>query len=295
MFGIQGFDYQGFVMRPPSEAYSILIQFTLGCSHNKCTFCNAYKDKRFAIKPQETLERDFAFAERHCRHQDRLFLMDGDALVAPQARWEWVLEQIRTRLPWVRRVGTYANAKSVRLKSDEELRRLREMGLGIAYYGVESGDDVTLDWMNKGADAEELIKQALRLKAAGIKLSITVLLGIAGQERSMEHARATGRLLSAIDPEYVGALTVMVMPETPLQAELDAGTFRLPTPQEALAELREMVAHTDLSNGLFMSNHASNYLPVKIQYPHDKEPALRELDKAVKGASHLRSEWMRRL
>ncbi len=295
MYGFEGFDYQGFIMRPPSEADSILIQFTLGCSHNKCTFCDAYKDKRFAIKPQEILERDLAFAEKHCQRQDRLFLMDGDALVAPQARWEWMLTQIRTRLPWVKRVGVYGNSKSVMLKSDEELRRLKELGLGIVYYGVESGDDETLKRICKGADSARLIEQGKRLKAAGIKMSITVLLGIAGPERSLEHARATGRLLTAIDPEYVGALTVMVMPGTPLMAELNAGRFALPSPREALAELREMVAYTDLSKGLFMSNHASNYLPVKIQYPEGKEQALRLLDKAVDGATHLRSEWMRRL
>ena len=295
MFGFEGFDYQGFVMRPPSEADSILIQLTLGCSHNKCNFCNAYKDKRFALKPQEILERDIAFAERRCQRQNRLFLMDGDALAAPQERWEWMLEQIRTRLPWVTRVGTYANSKSVKHKTDEQLATLQKMGLGIAYYGVESGDDETLAWMDKGADSQRLIEQALRLKAAGIRLSITVLLGIAGPERSLEHARATGRLLTAIDPEYVGALTVMVMPDTPLEAALNSGAFRLPSPQEALAELREMVACTNLSNGLFMSNHASNYLPVRIQYPHGKESALRQLDAAVEGTTHLRSEWMRRL
>jgi len=295
MFAFEGFDYQGFIMRPPSEAHSILIQFTLGCSHNKCSFCNAYKDKRFALKPREILERDIAFASKYCRSQDRLFLMDGDALIAPQASWEWMLDQIRTRLPWVRRVGVYANSKSVKLKSDGDLRRLREMGLGIAYYGVESGDDETLKNIRKGAGADRLIEQGKRLKKAGIKLSITVLLGIAGQARSLEHARATGELLTAIDPEYVGALTVMVMPDTPLQADLDSGAFRLPAPQEALAELREMVSHTSLSNGLFMSNHASNYLPVKIQYPQGKAEGLRLLDSAVAGATHLRSEWMRRL
>lgn len=292
----EGFDYQGNLMRPPSEADSILIQATLGCSHNKCAFCNAYRDKRlFAIKPRETILRDLAFAARCCRRQTRVFLMDGDALIMPQKRLVWTLEQIREKLPWVTRVGLYANGKSVRSKSDAELRELAALGLGIAYFGVESGDDETLRRIRKGSTAEQLIREGRRLEDAGIANSVTVLLGIAGTERSLEHARATGRVLTAMDPSYVGALSVIVMPGTELAREQDAGTFTLPAPLDLLRELHEMVEYTDLSHGLFRANHASNYLPLKITYPDGKAAGLKTIEAALAGEIRLKPEWFRAL
>lgn len=292
----EGFDYQGNLMRPPSEADSILIQATLGCSHNKCAFCNAYRDKRlFAIKPQETILRDLAFAAKRCRRQTRVFLMDGDALIMPQKRLVWTLEQIHEKLPWVTRVGLYANGKSVRSKSDAELRELAALGLGIAYFGVESGDDETLRRIRKGSTSEQLIREGRRLEDAGIAASVTVLLGIAGTERSLEHARATGRVLTAMDPSYVGALSVIVMPDTELAREQDAGTFVLPSPLELLRELHEMVEYTDLSHGLFRANHASNYLPLKITYPDGKAAGLKTIEAALAGEIRLKPEWFRAL
>ena len=183
-----GFHYVGNCIRPPSEADSILIQATIGCSHNKCAFCGTYKDKRFAIKDRAILEQDLAFAQRYCRHQRRVFIMDGDALVMPMRHWEWLLGEIRRRLPWVERVGTYANSKAVALKSDQDLRRLRELGLGIVYYGLESGHPEVLKRVNKGATPEKHITQGRRVKQAGILLSVTVLLGVGGVELSLEHA-----------------------------------------------------------------------------------------------------------
>lgn len=291
-----GFDYQGNLMRPPSEHDSILIQATLGCSHNKCAFCNAYRDKRlFSIKPQETILRDLAFAAKYCRRQSRVFLMDGDALIMPQKRLVWTLEQIREKLPWVTRVGLYANGKSVRNKTDADLRELARLGLGIAYFGVESGDDVTLARINKGSTADQLIREGRRLEDAGIPASVTVLLGIGGRERSLEHARATGRVLTAMDPSYVGALSVIVMPHTPLAESLERGAFQLPDPMELMQELREMIAHTDMTHGLFRSNHASNYLSLKISYPEGKAAALKTVDAALAGDIALKPEWSRAL
>jgi len=296
MFFGEGFDYVGHVMRPPSEHDSILIQAAIGCSHNRCTFCNAYRDKPlFRIKDKAIVLNDLAYAARHCRHMPRVFLMDGDALILPQKHLVWILEQIREQLPWVTRVGLYANAKSIRMKSDEELNALRELGLGIAYLGVESGDDVTLRRIDKGSDAATLIEQGRRLEAAGIAASITVLLGIAGPERSLEHARETGRVLTAMDPSYVGALSVMVAPGTPLHDEMERGAFQVPGPYDVLRELREMVEHTDLSRGMFMSNHASNYLPLRVVYPDGKAGALRAIDAALNGQINLRPEWYRAL
>jgi len=287
--------YEGNCIRPPSEAYSILLQVTVGCSHNKCTFCGTYKDERFRIKDDRIILGDILFAAKYMKRQDRVFLMDGDALIIPQKRLLWILERIQEHLPWVRRVGAYANAKSIRMKSLEDLKQLKEKGLGILYVGVETGDEALLKKIRKGASPENLIQMGRKVREAGMKLSVTVLLGIGGRERSLEHARATGHLLSRMDPNYVGALTVMVIPGTPLYDEYRSGAFQLPDERGLLIELREMIAHTDLSRGLFFSNHASNYLPIKARLPNGKQEALDQIDRALRGEIGLRPEWMRAL
>jgi len=291
----EGMHYEGMCIRPPSETYSILLQATVGCSHNKCTFCGTYKDKRFRIKNDDTILSDILYASRHMRNQDRLFIMDGDALIIPYRRLVWILERIREHLPWVKRVGAYANTKGIKMKSEEELLRLKELGLGILYMGIETGDDETLKAVRKGADSQRMLAMGKKVMAAGIKLSVTVLLGIAGKERSLIHARATGELLTLLDPDYVGALTVMVIRGTPLADEMLAGRFELPDNYGLLAELREMIASTDLTKGLFFSNHASNYLPIKVRYPRGKQQAVDVIDLALQGRVDLRPEWMRAL
>ncbi len=239
-------DYEGTVIRPPSEAYSILLQVTVGCSHNKCSFCGTYKDKRFRIKTDERILKDIRFASRYCRRQDKVFLMDGDALIIPQKRLVWILERIREHLPWVKRVGLYANAKSIRMKSDEDLKHLKALGLGIVYLGVETGHPELLKTICKGTSRENLILQGKRIKKAGIKLSVTVLLGIAGPEMSLDHARETGTLLTEMDPDFVGALTVMVLPNTVLGQEFAQKKYKPLTVPQLLTELGEMVAATQL-------------------------------------------------
>jgi radical SAM superfamily enzyme YgiQ (UPF0313 family) len=288
-------DYQGNIFRPPSEASSILLQVTTGCSHNKCTFCGMYKNSRFSVKDEQTVLADIEFAARHCRRQNRLFLCDGDALVLPQKRLLTILSAIRTRLPWVNRVGTYANARNIRQKNPEELRELCEQGLGISYLGLESGDDSTLEKINKGADSAEIIAMGKKLRAAGIKLSVTVLLGIAGRENSQQHALATGRALTAIDPEYVGALSLMLSPGTPLYSAAQRDEFYLPGADEMLAELATMFAHTELSDGYFHANHASNYLPIKARLPGDREAVLALIAKARQGMVGIKPEYLRGL
>jgi radical SAM superfamily enzyme YgiQ (UPF0313 family) len=290
-----GFDYEGMVIRPPSEAYSILLQVTVGCSHNKCSFCGTYKDKRFRIKSDDKILKDLQFASRYCRRQDRAFLMDGDALIIPQKRLVWILEQIREQLPWVKRVGLYANAKSIGMKTPEELVALKDLGLGIVYLGVESGHPEVLKAISKGTSRENLIRMGQKIMAAGIKLSVTVLLGIAGKAFSKEHALATGSLLTGMDPHFVGALTVMVLPNTTLGEACARGEFTPLTVPELLDELGNMLSATQLSRGLFYSNHASNYLPVKVRFPEGKEPALKLIQKALEGQVNLRPEWMRGL
>ncbi len=181
--------YEGNIIRPPSEANSILLQVTVGCSRNRCTFCGTYRGERFRIKSEEIVREDIAFAAQHCRRQRRLFLCDGDALVIPQRRLTSILADVRAQLPWVTRVGSYANARSIGLKSDAELRELRELGLGILYMGLESGDDATLKAIRKGADAATQVAMGRKAIAAGMKLSVTVILGIAGRARSAVHAQ----------------------------------------------------------------------------------------------------------
>ena len=290
-----GMDYEGNIIRPPSEAYSIILQATVGCSHNKCTFCGTYAGERFKIKDERIILEDLAFAARYMKRQDRLFICDGDGLIIPQKKLVWLLEKIREMLPWVRRVGLYGNTKSIRMKTDQQLKELKDLGLGILYMGVESGDDQILEEIRKGTTAENLILQGRRVMAAGIKLSVTVLLGLGGTERSLEHARATGRLLTEMDPDYVGALTLMLIPGTPLGDAYERGEFSLPDQYGMLRELREMVAATDLSQGMFFANHASNYLPIKIRYPRGKDEALALIDRALKGRVGLKPEWMRAL
>jgi len=197
--------YEGNIIRPPSEANSILLQVTVGCSRNKCTFCGTYAGERFRIKPDSIIREDIDFAAQYAHRQRRVFLCDGDALIIPQKRLLKILQNIEQRLPWVTRVGAYANAKSLDMKTPEELETLKAHGLGIVYMGLETGDDVTLKKINKGAPSTHIIAMGRKAKEAGLKLSITVLLGISGRERSQIHAQETGRGLPPINPAYVGA------------------------------------------------------------------------------------------
>jgi len=287
--------YEGNIIRPPSEGNSILLQVTVGCSRNKCTFCGTYLGERFKIKSEEIIMADIEFAADHCRRQRRVFLCDGDALIIPQKRLVGILTAIRKKLPWVTRVGAYANAKSLGMKSPAELEVLRSHGLGILYMGLETGDDVTLKEIKKGATSETMIRMGKKARAAGFKLSVTVLLGIAGRDRSLIHATETGRVLSAIDPEYVGALSLMLIPGTPLYQDNENGVFTLIDPDETLVELREMIATTHLSRGLFHANHASNYLPIRARLPRDKAATLALIDNALAGKVALKPEYLRAL
>jgi len=236
---------------------------------------------------------DIAFAANFCKRQRRVFLCDGDALIVPQKRLLNILLEIEKRLPRVTRVGIYANAKSLKMKTLDELKTLKAHGLGIVYLGLETGDDVTLNKIRKGATSEQMIQMGKKARAAGIKLSITVLLGIAGKTRSKIHALETGRVLSAIDPEYIGALSLMLIPGTPLYQDYMSGDFTLLEPNEMLVELKNMIAATELSKGLFHANHASNYLPIKARLPKDKGMTLSLIDEALSGHITLKPEHLR--
>jgi radical SAM superfamily enzyme YgiQ (UPF0313 family) len=290
-----GFHHVGNCIRPPSEYNSILLQATLGCSHSKCTFCGAYTDKKFSIKDKKYLESDIKFASKYCTDQDRVFVMDGDAFVMPMEKWDWLLTQIHEKLPWVKRTTCYANLKSIMLKTDEELALLHKKGLKAVFLGLESGHAKVRKDIRKGGTSEELIYHCQRLRKSGIRLVTIVLLGLGQVHLSLEHARETGKALTAIDPEAVSALSLMPLANTPLGDAFAKGEFIVPDAAGMIAELRELVKYTDLTRGAFRSVHASNYLSIDARFPQDKVDVLRTLDQAIAGDINLRPEWMRGL
>jgi len=289
----EGMHYEGNCIRPPPEASSILLQVTLGCSHNKCAFCGTFKNKPFRIKDDDIILSDILFASRHMQAQDQVFLMDGDALIVPQKRLIWILQRIQEHLPWVKRVGAYANTKSIGIKSSRELSQLRENKLGMLYLGVETGDDEIRQKINKGSSARQCLEMGNKVKNSGVQLTVTLLLGIAGREKSLRHARATGKLVSAMDPDFVSALTLMLIPGTPLWEEYERGDFKLPDKRELLMEMKELLTYINLSCGLFSSNHASNYLPLRAWLPEGKQALLASIEAALNGEIGLKPEWMR--
>jgi radical SAM superfamily enzyme YgiQ (UPF0313 family) len=288
-------DYVGRIFRPPSEAQSLLLQVTIGCSHNRCVYCDMYRDKQFQPKPWELIEADLREAAALGRSRGirspRVFLCDGDALILNTRRLLQILEGIREHLPWVERVGTYGDTRSVGRKSVAELEQLRAAGLGIVYHGMESGDDQVLERIDKIGRREgpsgggglkklgpELIETAAKLRAAGIVHSVIVLLGIGGVALGEQHAINTAKTLTQMDPPYVGALTTTIVPGTPLAERAARGEFVLPSKFQMLAELRTIVAESEFSNCRFSSNHASNYLPLRGTLPADKRAMLERLD-----------------
>ena len=288
-----GMHYEGDCIRPPPEADSILLQVTLGCSHNKCTFCSTFKNKRFRIKDDKVILGDILFASKYMRQQTRLFLMDGDALIIPRNKLVWILERIREHLPRVEGVGSYANTKSISMKSPEDLAELKNLGLDILYLGVESGDDQVRKRVLKGSSAQHCLEMAKRVKESGIRLAALVLLGIGERTGSMEHARATGEILSAIDPDFASALTLMLIPGTPLYDEYRKGDFEMPDKMGMLREMKELIEHMNVSHCLFSSSHASNYLPIRAMFPEKKQEVIDRIDSALRKEIGLKPEWMR--
>jgi len=288
--------YVGPVFRPPSEADSLIIQATLGCSHNQCAFCGSFLTKRFRVRSIKEIRADLRDA-RSMGPVQRIFLADGDALCIPQKRLVEILEAINHELPYVERVGIYANARDVLRKSVEELRVLRDLKLGIIYLGLETGDSELLQKIRKGASYEQMVQAARRVKDSGILLSVTVLLGIGGIELSTRHARETARILTEMDPDYVGALSVILVPGTPLHQEFERGRFTIPDPFGLIEELKIMIEESSFTDCVFRSNHASNYLPVKATLPRDKAAILRAIDGVLhaKDSRMLRPEFLRAL
>ncbi|MGH7438343.1 MAG: radical SAM protein [Polyangiaceae bacterium] len=287
--------YEGKLYRPPSEADAYIVQATIGCSWNHCTYCDMYRDKSFRVRELRETLADIDAARRSLGpHVEKLFVADGDALVLPMPHWREILAAARTSFPNLRRVSCYAMAQNVTEKSDAELRELREGGLTTLYIGPESGDDATLKKIAKGADSDEHVRAAQRARAAGMTLSVIALLGIAG-ERSDEHARATAKLVTEMDPAFFAALTVTVIPGTPLATLSAKGRFEIPAVPELLRELRTMVDLARPTDALFRTNHASNHLPLAGRLPRDREAIVQAIDAALAGRIRLRSESHRGL
>jgi radical SAM superfamily enzyme YgiQ (UPF0313 family) len=290
--------YVGSVIRPPSEASSLIVQVTYGCSNATCDFCGTYLDKPFGIRPFAEVADDVRALPPGVRQRTRrVFLADGDAVALSPRRLHEILALLHGELPRLERVSSYANAQNLLRKSVEELRGLREAGLQLVYLGLESGDDETLRAIHKGVTVSEQIEGCRKAAEAGLKLSITAILGLAGAERSLIHARATGEALSAIDPEFIGVLTLMLQPGTAMATRVASGRFATPGVLGMLRELREIIAATEVSDCLFRSNHASNYLPVGGRLPADKPAMLAALDAALAApeAAALRPEAWRLL
>ncbi len=289
--------YEGSIYRPPSEADSLILQVTIGCSHNKCTFCGSFKDKKFRVKSFEEVKEDVEEAKQYARYVRKVFIADGDALIIPQKRLVPIVELIRNAFPKLERIGVYGNTKSILKKSVDELKQLKELGIGIIYLGVESGDQVVLDKVCKGTLLDNTAEAAKRVKDAGIILSVTVLLGLGGIERSHIHAEETGKFLSRIDPDFAGALSVIVVPGTVLAEEIRKGEFKVPDPYQLLEELYIMIKNTNVTHMFFASNHASNYLPVKAWLPDEKEKVLKAIEQVLnrRDPSQLRPEYLRAL
>ncbi len=288
--------YEGMIIRPPSEAGSLLLQVTVGCSHNKCTFCPTYKEKKFRIKTLDEIEEDILEASGY-GHIERVFLCDGDALIMPMRKLAPVIESINRNIQGVTRIGLYGNAKSILRKKPEELLELKDMGVTIVYMGVETGNDEILEEVNKGATARQMVEAGQKIKEAGITLSVTVLLGIGGRAKSMAHALDTASVLTKMDPDYVGALTVMVVPGTLLHEQQLSGEFELPDTFGFLKELGIMVANSTFTHCFFTSNHASNYLPIRARMPQEKEKTTELIQSVINSSDRnmLRSEYLRGL
>ncbi|MFI5323757.1 MAG: radical SAM protein [Thermodesulfobacteriota bacterium] len=283
--------------RPPSEGKSFILQATIGCSHNQCTYCAMYRHEaqKFRGRPIEEIKRIIDEASESGLIDDHVFIADGNALVLSQKKLIEIMSYLNEKSPGVDRIRMYANVGDILRKGVENLKELRTLGLDMVYIGFESGDDVVLKRIKKGANFAETVKASGILKQAGIMNSAMVLLGMGGVERSEQHAEATGRLLTACDPEYVGALSLQLRPGAPIYDEWKRGEFELPGKFRIIRELQILVENTELTNGYFFSNHISNYLPVKAKFPEDKEEVLRQIRGVLESGdeSLLRPDYFR--
>lgn len=289
--------YEGKIYRPPSEAKSIILQITVGCQHNGCTFCTMYKDKSFRIKSRTEINDIITTAVAQDADAERIFLADGDAISVDSVLLIEVLDDLYRKFPLLKRVGIYGGPKDILAKSLKELADLKAHGLTMVYLGVESGNGGILKSVCKGVTPEQMITAGQKVRESGLALSCTVIIGLGGKALSHEHAVDTAQVISAIDPHYLGALTLMVEPSAPISKAIKEGTFQLLTPLEALTELRTLIKQLNVTHCVFRSNHASNYLPLGATLPDDQDELLETLDNVIENQSlnRLRPEYWRGL
>lgn len=287
--------YEGKVFRPPSEARSLIIQATIGCSHNKCTFCSMYKEDQFRIRKTEEIIQDIDAARMRFRNINRVFLADGDALMIKTKELVKILDYIKALFPECERIGIYASPKSIMTKSVEDLKILKTAGLSIAYLGLESGSDEILLDINKGARSKEIIHEANKLKDAGILLSVTLISGLGGKEKWKHHAVESAKVINQIKADYLGLLTLMVEPGTKLYDDVSSGEFKLLSPEEVALETLVLLENLDAEGCIFRSNHASNYISLKGTLNTDKHRMINQLKQAIDGEIHFKDEFLRGL
>jgi radical SAM superfamily enzyme YgiQ (UPF0313 family) len=288
--------YEGSIYRPPSEAYSLILQVTIGCAHNECTFCGMFKDKQFRIRPIEEVLEDLTVARSQHKYVEKIFLADGDALVLKNDYLLSLLNYIANNFPECKSIGIYASPQDVLRKTPEELVALKNAGLRIAYMGVESGSDLILKEIKKGVNSAQMVEAGRKLEEAGIKASVTFISGIGGKENWKEHAIASGLVISQMKPSYVGLLTLMVERGTPLYEDIKSGKFHLLSAEQVLTETYELISNINLDTKcVFRSNHASNYLSLAGDLPEDKEKLLNKIKSAMENTDMLKDERFRAL
>ena len=287
--------YKGKVYRPPSEAYSLIVQVTYGCSHNRCAFCDMYDDKHFAMRPMAEIREDFELARRVYKRVERVFLADGDALMRKTADLIEILGLIYGLFPECERVSCYASPASLQVKSEDELQMLRARGLQMVYMGLESGCDAVLTRMQKGHDAAAIVAAGQKARRCGFALSVTAISGLGSVELWRQHAMDTARAVSEMKPEYLGLLTLMVEPWTPLEGWVRNGEFTLLSPLEVLKETELFLQQVDSEGTVFRANHASNYLTLKGTLNGDRETLLGQIAAALAGRRDLKPEFLRAL
>lgn len=288
-------NYDGMIYRPPSEAYSLILQVTVGCAHNHCTFCTMYKEKSFHVKPLREVEEDLKEARSYYGNRSlRIFLADGDALVLSQEKLCTILRLCRQYFPKTERITSYGTAQDILRKSKEELQELHELGLDMIYLGAESGSPEILEHIHKGVTVEEYVRAAERLRGTGICLSVTLISGLGGQKMLEEHAVASAKLITAMKPDYLGFLTLLLEPGAPMLQEVKAGMMQLLTPAQVLEEMELFLTHVDSEGTVFPSNHASNYISLAGNLNRDIPAMLEKIQKS-RERDAFKNESMRRL
>lgn len=282
--------YEGNIYRPPSEWQSYLLQVTIGCSHNACTFCGMFKDKKYRIRPLSEIFEDIDMAKQRFGSVDQIFLCDGDAIAIPTSDMLKILHKIKKNFPEIKEIATYAGPKSTLSKSKDELKLLREAGLTKAYLGVESGDDKVLKDTCKGVNAFEMLEAGQSLVNAGMELYAIILIGLAGKERSYENAVATADIINKMSPHHLAAMTYTPVQGTKMYRDIEQGKFHVLSEIECLEETKVLVENIDLEDMHFTSNHASNYIPIEGLVKQDKEKIIHLIDKAIEGKIPMRSQ-----